>query len=212
MNQLIRVFLADSNPYFRIGLCHLLKQEQELTIIGETDSSIELLACASQFKPDVVLLDCRLPSTEDTTVLDSLQQQGLTDKVVAMSDVPGNPALRRLVQNGVPGCVLRTDSIEVITAAIRSVSLGHGWLSPAIAAYVPAWLQVDVPGSSRLNERELEVLALVAQGLTNQAIAPKLELSRRTVDFHVQNALAKLDASNRTVAVLEAIRRGWLQL
>lgn len=212
MSQTIRILLADSNPYYRIGLCQLLKQEPDFAIVGETDDATDLLASWRDFNPDVILLDCRLAGSDGGGAGASLDEPELLQRVITISAAAADPILRRLVQSGAPGCVLRLDTIETIATAVRAVAAGQGWISPPIAAYVPAWLQANTPDSSRLNERELQVLALVAQGLTNQMAALKLGLSPRTVDYHLNNALTKLNASNRTVAVLEAIRRGWLEL
>lgn len=210
---MIRVLLADDHPPLRIGLRILLEQTADVEVIGEAGTGSDALAQIIRDPPDVVLLDCQLPDMDGIAVAREIQRQGLPTRILALSAYSDIEYVRGMVEAGAVGYLLKSEAPSVIIAAIHS-SEKEKWFSPSIAAHLVTLMNEQTQKSREQapTPRERDVLERLAKGWTNAQIAKALTISSRTVAYHIENLLNKLDASNRTEAVVEAIRRGWLSV
>lgn len=206
MSETIRVLLADDHPALRLGLRVLLERAPDVELVGEVEDGAEALALIEASCPDVVVLDCEMPEMEGVEVAQEIQRRNLSVRVLALSSYDDERYVRGMLDAGAVGYLLKDEAPGVIVAAARAAARGEGYFSPAVAAKVAAWSRGERPGG--LTEREVEVLALVAEGLPNKQIASQLQVAERTVNFHVSNILHKLDAASRVEAVVWAKERG----
>ena len=213
MSKTIRVLLVDDSPALRAGLRTLLDQTPDITVGGEAWDVVGAVAQIEALLPDVALLDCRLrEEVGGSMVAAEIRRRGLPTRVLAFSAHLEDQHIRNMIEAGAIGYLLKEESAEVIVAAIRAAARGEGWFSPRVVSRMAAWAGGESLKPTGPTRRELEILELIAKGWTNAHIAKALNIAERTVAFHVESLLAKLSASNRTEAVVEAIRRGWLKV
>jgi DNA-binding NarL/FixJ family response regulator len=204
MTDTIRVLLADDHPTLRVGLRVLLEQAPDIEVVGEANSGEEALAQIEALQPDVVVLDCQLPDIEGPEVAREIQRRGWSTRVLALSAYTDEAYVRGMLGAEAVGYLLKNEAPEVIVAAVRKAARGEGYFSPPVVAKISAWARGEEPQPDELTERELEVLRLVARGLTNKEIAHVLQIKERTVEFHVTNILAKLGVASRVEAAVWA--------
>jgi len=214
--QAIRVVLADDHPVVRTGIRTFLEQAADIEVLAEAEDGKAALRLAEELEPDVLLLDMELPGITGVEVTRRLQAAGSLVRVLALSAYDDEQYVFGLLDAGAAGYLLKDEALAAIVAAVRGVARGEGgWFSRQVAAKVAVWVRGEraaPPGVARLTEREVEVLRLLARGRSNARIAQELAVSERTVKFHVENLLGKLGVGNRTEAVVEGIRRGWLKV
>jgi DNA-binding NarL/FixJ family response regulator len=206
MRDPIRVLLVDDHPALRVGLRVLLDQADDIYVVGEagdTESALHAITCQ---QPDVVVLDCQLPGSGGVSVAKDIQEQGRAVRVLALSSYADDGYVRSMVDAGAVGYLLKDEAPSAIVAAVRAAALGQTWFSPAIERKIDAWERGELPGG--LTERELEVLSLVADGLSNKQIARQLNITVRTANFHVGNILQKLELASRVEAAIWAKEQG----
>ena len=206
MSKVIGVLLADDHPTLRLGLRVLLDQAPDVEVIGEAEDGEEALALIEALMPDVAVLDCQLPVLEGTEVAQEIRQRGLPVRVLALSAYDDERYVRGMMEAGAVGYLLKDEAPETIVAAVRAAAQGEGYFSPPVAAKVAAWARGERPAG--LTEREMEVVRLVAEGMSNKEIAHKLKVKKRTVEFHVGNILRKLGVASRVEAVVWAKEHG----
>jgi DNA-binding NarL/FixJ family response regulator len=206
MSKTIRVLLADDHPTLRLGLRVLLDQALDVEVVGEAEDGEEALALIESLVPDVAVLDCQLPEMEGTEVAQEIRRRGLPVRVLALSAYDDEHYVRGMLEAGAAGYLLKDEAPEVIVAAVRTAARGEGYFSPPVAAKVAAWARGERPAG--LTEREVEVLRLVAEGLSNKEIARILSITVRTVDFHISNILKKLDVTSRVEAAVWVKEQG----
>ena len=210
--NIIKVVLADDHPALRMGIKGML-EKADIEVIGEAADGDEALRLAERSGPDVLVLDAVMPGLRAPQVIHRLRETCPDLRILVLTAYDENELVFGLLEAGAVGYVLKDEALETIEAAVRAVARGESWLSPKVAAKVmkKALGQEEAEEEAiPLTERELEVLQLMAKGWSNKRIAKELGIGERTVAFHVENLLAKLGADNRTEAVVEAIRRGWL--
>jgi DNA-binding NarL/FixJ family response regulator len=206
MSESIRVLLVDDHPALRVGLRVLLDQAHDIRVVGEAADVEGALRQIAAQQPDVVVLDCQLPGGEGASVARQAQEQGWAVRVLALSSYADDVYVRSMVDAGAIGYLLKDEAPAAIVAAVRAAALGQTWFSPAIESKIAAWERGELPGG--LTERELEVLRLVADGLSNKQIARQLCITVRTANFHVGNILQKLDVTSRVEAAMWAKEQG----
>jgi len=205
----IRVLLADDHPTLRLGLRVLLERAPDIEVVAEAERGEEALAKILALQPDVAVLDCQLPGLSGPEVAREIQRRGLPTRILALSAYRYEHYIRGMLEAGAVGYLLKEEAPGVIVGAIRRAAQGGMSFSPGVAEVARAILEGtgEVP---RLTEREREVLALMAEGLSNKEIGARLGFSERTAAFHVGNILQKLGAASRTEAVMRAKERGMI--
>jgi len=203
----IRVLLADDHPTLRLGLRVLLERAPDIEMVAEAEKGEEALAKILALRPDVAVLDCQLPGLSGPEVAREIRRRGLPTRILALSAYRYEHYIRGMLEAGAVGYLLKEEAPEAIVEAVRAAVQGGMYFSPGVADLVKAILEGkrEIP---QLTEREREVLALMAEGLSNKEIAARLGFSKRTAAFHVGNILQKLGAASRTEAVVRAKERG----
>lgn len=208
--EAIHVLLADDHPALRVGLRVLLEQAPDVVVVGETGDGREALTQIEALRPEVAVLDCELPGMAGAEVAVEIQRQGLPTRVLALSAYDDTRYLYRMWVAGALGYMLKSEAPGVIVVAVRAAAQGERiWTAEQIAR-VRRWREEVEQQWQALTEREREVLALVAQGLSSKEIALHLRLTVRTVDFHVGHILEKLGVGSRLEAVVWAKDHGFV--
>jgi DNA-binding NarL/FixJ family response regulator len=209
-----RVLLVDDHPMVRRGLRGFLDQFDDLEVVGEAGDGVAALDLAARLRPDVVVMDLRLPRLDGIEATRELRARQPDVEVVALTGSLDEDRVMAAIEAGAAGFVLKDAEADDIAAAIRAARAGELYLDPAVAGIVARQLrgvQADTPvglDEHNLTRRERDVLALVARGLPNRAIGDQLGITERTARTHVSNILAKLGLTSRTQAALFAVEQG----
>lgn len=206
MMQTIRVLLADDHPALRVGLSVLLDRAPGIDVVGEAEDGLEAWTMVEALAPDVVVLDCQLPELSGTAVAQRIHEGGLSTRVLALSAYSDERYIHDMLEAGAVGYLLKEEAPETIVEAVRAAVRGEAYYSQGVADRAAAWARGERPAG--LTKRELEVLALIADGLSNKEIASALSVSVRTASFHVGNILQKLDVISRVEAAMWAKDHG----
>jgi DNA-binding NarL/FixJ family response regulator len=205
----ISVLLVDDHEMFAQGLARLLEIENDIVVVGTASGAHDAEQAVLHDPPDVVLMDYRLTDGDGAEATAKIKQVSPSTRVVMLTAISDDAVLLAAIEAGCSGFVSKTNAVEEVVAAVRAAYAGEALISPAMLARLLPKLRRSVePAGAELTTRELEVLALLAEGLANQAIADKLTVSVHTVRNHVQNILTKLKAHSKLEAVSIAVRRG----
>ncbi|MGW3660129.1 response regulator [Streptomyces sp. NPDC005151] len=209
-DKIIRVLLVDDHQVVRRGLRTFLEIQDDIEVVGEAADGAEGVARSEELRPDVVLMDIKMPGTDGIEALRKLRELDNPAKVLIVTSFTEQRTVVPALRAGASGYVYKDVDPEALAGAIRSVHAGHVLLQPEVAG---ALLAQEDGGAgtgrgSTLTEREREVLGLIADGRSNREIARALVLSEKTVKTHVSNILMKLDLADRTQAALWAVRHG----
>ncbi|ASQ93832.1 response regulator transcription factor [Streptomyces sp. 11-1-2] len=205
----IRVLLVDDHQVVLRGLRTFLQVQDDIEVVGEASDGEEGVARAEELRPDVVLMDVKMPGLDGIEALRTLRDLGNPARVLIVTSFTEKRTVVPALRAGAAGYVYKDVDPEALARAIRSVHSGHVLLQPEVALALLS--QEEGGGQGRggsLTEREREVLALIADGRSNREIARALVLSEKTVKTHVSNILMKLDLADRTQAALWAVRHG----
>jgi DNA-binding NarL/FixJ family response regulator len=202
----IRVLLADDHPALMIGLRVLLDRAPDVEVVGEAEDGPSALTAVEALAPDVAVLDCQLPGLSGAQVATEMRRRGLPARVLALSAYTDDRFVYAMLEAGAVGYLLKEEAPGTIVHAVRAAARGEACFSPSVAARAAAWARGERPAG--LTEREMEVLHLLAEGLSNKEIARALSVTTRTVNFHVGNILHKLDVLSRLEAVVWAKDHG----
>ncbi|WP_433396415.1 response regulator [Streptomyces sp. CA-146814] len=208
--KIIKVLLVDDHQVVRRGLRTFLEIQEDIEVVGEASDGAEGVARTVELRPDVVLMDIKMPGTDGIEALRRLRRLDNPAKVLIVTSFTEQRTVVPALRAGASGYVYKDVDPDALAGAIRSVHAGHVLLQPEVAG---ALLAQEDAGSgtgrgSTLTEREREVLGLIADGRSNREIARALVLSEKTVKTHVSNILMKLDLADRTQAALWAVRNG----
>lgn len=215
MPETIRIFIADDHAIVREGLRALLATEPNLELVGEASDGTQAVSKVHALKPDVILLDMVMPRMDGLEAIVEIKKNWSEAKIIVLTSFSDDEKVFSAIRSGALGYLLKESSPQDLLQAIYSVARGEGFLSPTIASKVMREINQPPklpPTKDPLTEREVEILQLVAKGLTNDEIAEKLVVSERTVRTHVSNILAKLQLANRTQAALYALKEGLASL
>ncbi len=216
----IRVMICDDHALFRRGLVMVLEAEDDIDVVGEAEDGRDVVERVADIVPDVVLMDVRMPDVDGIVATRLIAERAPSTKVLMLTVSDEETDLYEAVKAGANGYLLKEISIEEVASAVRSVAAGHSLISPSMASKLlieftnlakRADERTSVP-APRLTERELEVLRLVAEGMSNREIAGELYISENTVKNHVRNILEKLHLHTRMEAVMYAVREKLLDI
>ncbi len=210
----VRILLADDHALVRAGIRELLERDPRLQVVAEARDGLEAWAKVAQARPDVVVLDIRMPRLNGIELAQRIRQTYPAIGILILTAYDDDPYIMAALQAGANGYVLKTASPEELKRAVQEVNEGRSVLDPAIAHKLlqRARSEAQAPSGPTLTAREKEVLTLVARGYTNKAIAAQLQISDRTVQGHLANIYDKLQVQNRTEAVMRALALGWISL
>lgn len=210
MGEPIRVLVVDDHPVVRQGLRTFLDLQGDITVVGEAADGTGCVEAAGRLRPDVVLLDLRMPGSDGVEALRGLREDGNPARVLVITSFPEPAAVLPAVRAGAAGYVYKDVDPPALAAAIRAVHAGHVLLHPDVAKLLAAG--EAAPAGVRLTAREHQVLAQIAHGRSNREIARALTLSEKTVKTHVSAILTKLGVQDRTQAALYAVRTGLVDI
>lgn len=211
MEQSIRVLIADDHAIVRRGLRTLINSQSDMVVVDEAANGVEAVLKARATKPDVILMDMVMPRLEGAAAIREIKQENPDAHILVLTSFAEDDKIFPAIKSGALGYLLKDTETDQLLHAIRDVNEGKSSLDPNVALRVIRELnhESDLPPTvDPLTERELEVLQLVAQGLTNIEIAERLVLGDRTVGNHISSILGKLHVANRTQAALYALREG----
>jgi DNA-binding NarL/FixJ family response regulator len=206
----IRILIVEDQRIVREGLTALLEDEAEVEIAGEAADGQQAVDQFGQIQPDVVLMDLQMPLVDGAEATRRIREQAPEAHILVLTTYATDEFIFKALRAGAQGYVLKDASADELLAAIRAVYHGQTWLAPAVAARLVAGVSAGAP--EPLTPRELEVLALMGKGASNNEIAATLDITPRTTKVHVQNILGKLGATNRTEAVSIAVRQKLITL
>lgn len=202
----IRVLLVDDHSVVRSGLSAFLTVYDDLVLVAEAANGAEAIHMCEKYQPDVVLMDLVMPGMDGAAATAVIRKRCATVQVIALTSFKDEALVQSALQAGAIGYLLKNISADELANAIRAAHAGKPTLAPEAAeALIQAAMHKPTIGHD-LTEREGEILALMAEGLSNPDIATRLFVSRSTVKFHVSNILSKLGAESRTEAVATALQ------
>lgn len=204
----ISLVLADDHPLTREGLRSYLQKDEELELLGEAENGEEALEAIRKLRPDVALLDIRMPLLDGVAVVKRMKEEGLATLPIMLTSYDAQQYVISSLRAGARGYLLKTASPETLFKAIRIVRSGGLFLDLEVAS--AAGEEAFTPEA--LSEREREVLVLAAKGLPSREIAEALSISERTVQAHLASIYGKLGARNKTEAILLSLKYGWVFL
>jgi two-component system NarL family response regulator len=202
----IRVLIADDHAVVREGLVSILNRQPDLRVIAEASDGNAALDLWEQLRPDVTLLDVRMPGLDGVEVAAALHQRDARAKVIILTTFGGDEDLARGMAAGASAYLLKDATPDELAQCVRAVDRGDVHIAPALAGRLALHLRSDP-----LTAREREVLAELGRGYSNRAIAESLGIAEGTVKLHMKSILSKLDASSRADAIVIAMRRGLLK-
>jgi NarL family two-component system response regulator LiaR len=212
MTETIHILIADDHAIVREGLRALIDTERGMELVGEAADGFEAVLQARLLQPDIILLDLVMPRKDGIEAISEIKQENPEARILVLTSFAEDDKVFPAIKAGALGYLLKDSSPQELLQAIREVYRGESSLHPTIARKVISELNRPPenlpPTEEPLTEREVEVLSLVARGLSNQEIADRLVVSERTVRTHVSNILGKLHLANRTQAALYAVREG----
>jgi DNA-binding NarL/FixJ family response regulator len=203
----ISVLIVDDHPVVRAGLAGILAGEQDLTVVGEAASADEAVTVAAALRPDVVLMDLRMPGGDGVQATTGVLAAAPASRVVVLTTYDSDADILRAVEAGAAGYLLKDAARVDLVAAVRAAARGETVLAPSVATRLVDRMRRPQPADA-LSPRELQVLRLVAKGLSNPEIGRELSISEATVKTHLLRAFAKLGVSDRTAAVTTALAAG----
>ncbi len=203
----IRIMLVEDHILIRMGLVTASQLEPDIELVAEVEVGEEAVECYRTHRPDLVIMDLRLPGIDGIQTISALRQEFGSVVVLVLSTYAADDDVYRAIQAGASGYLLKDMPLKTLVEAIRSVHAGHKYFPPDISVRLAERLHQAVP-----TERELIVLQKIAKGMSNKEIGNELGITEGTVKAHVTNILSKLHAADRTQAVTTAIRRGIIHI
>ena len=203
----IRILCVDDHPLMREGITAVIQNEPDMLVVGEASNGQEALQEFRKHRPDITLMDLRLPDMSGIDALIAIRAEYVAARVIMLTTFEGDAEIQRALQAGAKGYMLKSMPRKRLIEMIRKVHTGAKSIPPEIAAHLAEHL-----GDELLTRREVDVLQKMAGGNRNRDIAEQLFISEETVKGHVKHIMEKLSASDRTEAVAIAVRRGIIHL
>jgi two-component system, NarL family, response regulator len=203
----IRVLLADDHSIVRSGVAQILNEEREISVVAQAADGAEAVALFVRDRPDVALIDLRMPKLEGVQVVEQIRERFPDAAIVILTTYDTDSDIERALRAGAKAFLVKDVSPQDLLACVRAVHAGRTWVSPTVAAKLVARVT-----NVRLTPRELAVLRLLAAGNSNREIGDALGISDGTVKIHVSHLFAKLNVTSRTEAIATALRRGLVRI
>ena len=208
MAEVITVVIADDHPFVRHGLRTYLETLDDMDVAGEAANGVEAVELVERLFPDVVLMDLVMPELDGIGAIRRIREVAPSTRVIALTSFADDEKVFPAIKAGAAGYLLKDVRPADLADAVRKASRGEALLAPSVAARLMQEVSGERPAPAALTDRELEVLRLIARGMSNKQIARELVVSEKTVKTHVSNILAKLHLDDRTQAALYAVREG----
>jgi len=206
-NRKIRILIADDHFVVRMGLVALVNTEDDMEVVAEAEDGARAIELYAEIRPDLVLIDSRMPGKDGVEATLEIRARFPEARILMLTAYDGDADIRRALEAGVNGYVIKRSTGDNLIPALRAVASGGRWLSKAVAGQLASRKSYE-----QLTPREAQVLAEIAKGLANKQIAEALQITEYTVKDHVKNILAKLRVADRTEAVTVALKRGIIRL
>jgi two-component system, NarL family, response regulator len=204
---LIRVLLVDDHPVVREGLRAMIESQQDMKVVGEGGTGADAIEAFQSLRPDILLLDLKLPDMDGVRVIEVIRETDPEARIIVLTTYVGDVQASRALRAGAMGYLLKASLRRDLRDSIRAVRSGVVKVQPEVAIDLARHTAAE-----HLTLRELEVLRLIASGLSNKIVADRLRIREDTVKAHVTSILSKLKANDRTHAVTIALQRGFLEL
>lgn len=210
MTGTVRILIADDHPVVRTGLGGMIAGERDLEVVAEAADGSEARRLASRHRPDVVLMDLKMPEMDGVSATATIREEQPDVQVLVLTTYNSDADILKALEAGATGYLLKDAPKEELFDAIRNAAEGKSSLTPDVASRVVE--RMRVPQEQSLSSRETEILELVAAGTSNKEIAKTLWVSETTVKSHLLHAFEKLGVDDRTAAVTTALKRGLIHL
>jgi DNA-binding NarL/FixJ family response regulator len=210
VNKPVRLLIADDHPIVRASFEGMLAEKPDLEVVGEAGNGEEAVRLADQLRPDVVLMDLRMPEVDGVEAIGRIKEDHPHVHILVLTTYDSDADILRAIEAGATGYLLKDTPREELFRAIRAAARGEPVLAPSVTARLMQ--RAKTPSQAALSGREIEVLELVARGKSNRELARDLHLSEATVKSHLIHIFDKLGVTDRTAAVTVALERGILRL
>jgi DNA-binding NarL/FixJ family response regulator len=211
----IKVLIADDHPVVRAGLAAMLSREKDIEVVGEAENGRQAADKAAGLKPDIILMDLRMPEMDGIEAMRQIKAGSPQTKFIILTTYDSDEYIFKGIEAGARAYLLKDAPREELFKAIRLVSRGGSLIQPAVAGKLLDHLAAasrQGPAPEALSQREVEVLECMARGESNKLIASTLAISESTVKTHIQSIFQKLGVGDRTGAVTEALKKGVIRL
>src|SRR4051812_37290279 len=203
----IRILSVEDHPVFREGLATIISSQSDMELTAQASNAIEAIAEFRKHRPDITLMDLRLPGSSGTDTLVTIRGEFPEARIIILTSSGSDTELQKAMRSGAAAYVVKTTPKNELLSIIRSVYRGNKYVSAEVATRL-----AEKMGEESLTDRELQVLQLIRDGHRNKQIADQLSIAETTVNFHIKNLVGKLGANDRAHAVTIAIRRGLLEV
>jgi DNA-binding NarL/FixJ family response regulator len=203
----VRILVADDHFIVRMGLISLINTESDMEVVGEAADGVQVVELFGKCKPDLVLMDLRMPVKDGIQATAEIRSKHPHARVLVLTTFDGDTDIHKALQAGAQGYVLKNSTGEKLIPAMRAVIAGQRWIPTEVASRLASRRMFE-----ELTSREVQVLELLAKGLANKQIGDVLDITEHTVKDHLKSILGKLHVADRTEAVTAAIQRGIIHL